>query len=190
MAAEGPISHQYRGEPELSQRAGQAGAHFSLIEENVAVGPDAATIHNAWMHSPGHRTNLLNPAVDHVGVAIVASRGTLYAVADYERVVLNLTPTQVEATIIGLVRASGVAISRDATLARAACVTDKGFPRSTSGQTPSFVLRWQSSDVTQLPRDLAQQLATGKFRQAAVASCPAQNDEGAFTAYRFAALLY
>src|ERR1700721_2550180 len=38
MAAEGPISHQYAGEPDLSQRAGRAGAHFSLIEENVAVG--------------------------------------------------------------------------------------------------------------------------------------------------------
>jgi uncharacterized protein YkwD len=40
MAAEGPISHRYEGEPDLSERAAQAGAHFSLIEENVAVGPD------------------------------------------------------------------------------------------------------------------------------------------------------
>ena len=33
---------------------------------------------------PGHRTNLLNPEVDRVGVAVVATRGVLYAVADYE----------------------------------------------------------------------------------------------------------
>jgi uncharacterized protein YkwD len=38
MAAEGPISHQYSGEADLSARAAQAGAHFSVIEENVAVG--------------------------------------------------------------------------------------------------------------------------------------------------------
>ena len=52
MAAEGPISHRYGGEPDLDQRAGQAGAHFSLIEENVAVGPTPARIHEEWMNSP------------------------------------------------------------------------------------------------------------------------------------------
>ena len=39
------------------------------------------------MHSPGHRSNLLSPDVDHVGVAVVAARGVLYAVADYSRAV-------------------------------------------------------------------------------------------------------
>ena len=47
MAAEGPIAHQYRGEPDLAGRAGQAGAHFDLIEENVAVGPSASVIHES-----------------------------------------------------------------------------------------------------------------------------------------------
>src|ERR1700676_4136986 len=37
MAAEGPISHRYGGEPDLTARAGEAGEHFSLIEENIAV---------------------------------------------------------------------------------------------------------------------------------------------------------
>ncbi len=32
MAAEGPISHRYGGEADVSERAGQAGAQFSLIE--------------------------------------------------------------------------------------------------------------------------------------------------------------
>ena len=61
MAAEGPIAHQYGGEPDLSARAAQAGAHFSVIEENVAVGPSADAIHEEWMQSPGHRANLLSP---------------------------------------------------------------------------------------------------------------------------------
>src|SRR6202167_6041477 len=70
MAAEGPISHRYGGEDDLSERAGHAGAHFSLIEENVAIGPTPAAIHDEWMHSPGHRANLLNPEVDRVGLAV------------------------------------------------------------------------------------------------------------------------
>ena len=53
MAAEGPIAHRYGGEPDLGERAGQAGAHFSLIEENVALGPPPAAIHDEWMHSSG-----------------------------------------------------------------------------------------------------------------------------------------
>ena len=54
------------------------------------------------MHSPGHRSNLLNPKVDHVGVAVVAGRNGLYAVADYERAVPVLTQAQIESQVAGL----------------------------------------------------------------------------------------
>ena len=46
------------------------------------------------MNSPGHRANLLSPDVDRVGVAVVASRGVLFAVADYARAVPALTQTK------------------------------------------------------------------------------------------------
>ena len=77
MAAQGQISHQYRDEPDVTTRAAQAGAHFSVIEENVAMAPSAAAIHEAWMQSPGHRENLLSPEVDHVGIALVYAHGEL-----------------------------------------------------------------------------------------------------------------
>ena len=86
VAAEMPIgqlSHQYNGEADLRTRAARAGARFNLIEENVASGPSVSAIQEAWMESPGHRNNLLNPQVDCVGVAVVAADGVLYAVADY-----------------------------------------------------------------------------------------------------------
>jgi hypothetical protein len=190
MAAEGPISHQYRGEPDVGGRAGQAGAHFSLIEENVAYASTPAAIHEGWMNSPHHRENLLNPAVDRVGVAVVASRGVLYAVADYERSVPVLTQVQVEAGITGLLRARGVTVLRDAALVRAACATDSGIPRSTSGPQPQFIMRWQGADLTRLPQALADRIASKQYRQAAVGSCPTQGQEGSFTAYRVAVLLY
>ena len=133
MAAAGPISHQYRGEPDLGARAAQAGAHFSLIEENVAMAPSAAAIHQEWMQSPGHRENLLSPEVDHVGIAVVYARGVLYAVADYSAAVESLSPMQVEARVAALVRASGVSILRDPTLARSACASDDDLLRSASG---------------------------------------------------------
>lgn len=190
MAAEGPIAHRYDGEPSLSERAAQAGAHFSLIEENVAVGPDPAAIHDEWMHSPGHRSNLLNPAVDRVGVAVVASRGTLYAVADYDRAVPKLSPAQVEATVANLVRVSGVSVLRDPAFARAVCAMNNGYPRFKSSLQPQFIMRWQDADLTRLPQVLSEKLASGDYRQAAIGSCPPEGDQGAFTAYRIAVLLY
>ncbi len=188
MVAEGKIAHHYADEPDVALRAAQAGAHFSLIEENVAIAPTPAAIHDAWMRSPGHRANLLNPAVDRIGVTVVAGPDGLYAVADYERAVPVLTQAQVETTVAALIE--GVAVLRDATLVRAACAEDNGLPRPASGAKPRFIMRWQDAELTRLPEELADKLASGKFRQAAVGSCPTKGQEGPFTAYRVAVLLY
>src|ERR1035438_4651202 len=78
------------------------------------------------MHSPGHRSNLLNPQVDRVGIAVVAARGVLYATADYARGVRALTQTQVEARVAGLIRPSGLTIMTDNSQARESCGVDPG----------------------------------------------------------------
>lgn len=190
MVAEGPIAHRYEGEPDVSERAGHAGARFSTVEENVAVGPTVASLHVGWMHSPGHRTNLLNPQVDHVGIAVVAVRGQFYAVADYARSVPQLSNSQIEARVAELIRPSGVAILNDPAVARAACAMEEGLPRATSEPQAQYVMRWQGADLTRLPQRLVDRLATGQYRQAAVGSCPAQLEEGTFTGFRLAVLLY
>jgi uncharacterized protein YkwD len=83
MARSREIEHRYRNEADVPLRASQAGARFSLIEENIAAGPYASGIHQGWMSSPPHRANLLNPSIDRVGLAVVSRNGQLYAVADY-----------------------------------------------------------------------------------------------------------
>jgi hypothetical protein len=191
MADMGSISHRYQGEADLTVRAGHAGAHFSLVEENVAVGPYIDGIHRGWMNSPGHRENLLNPQIDRAGIAVVMRGGSLYAVADYARAVPVLTQGQVEATVAGMLRARGLAVLRDANRARALCASSGRFKPMDGA---SFLMRWQGSDVTQVPADLARRVASGEYRQAAVGSCPAQiparTIDGGFTAYRVAVLLY
>jgi uncharacterized protein YkwD len=189
MAAEGPISHRYTGEADLASRAGQADAHFSVIEENVAVGPSAAVIHDGWMHSPGHRSNLLSPDVDRVGIAVVASRGVLYAVADYSRGVESMGGHEAEARVAALIRSNGVAIMKDASVAREACAMNSGVPRSAT-PSPGFIMRWQDSQLEHLPSALTSRLSSGQYHRAAVGSCPAQGVQGTFTAYRLAVLLY
>jgi len=190
MALEGPIAHRYGGEQDLSARAARAGAHFSVIEENVAIGPSAEAIHDEWMHSPGHRSNLLSPEVNRVGVAVVAAHGVLYAVADYSRAVESLSASQVEARVAALIRPSGIQVRADSRLARAACATESGIPHTANGAEPRFVMRWQAGDLTELPQQLLERLGSGRYREAAVGSCAAQRVEGPFSAYRVAVLLY
>ena len=168
MAAEGPIAHRYRGEADPAGRAAAAGAHFSLIEENVAAAASAERVQDGWMNSPEHRENLLNPAVDRVGIAVVERRGFLYAVADYERYVEPMGAGQVEERIATLVRGAGVSVRKEAADARAVCALERGLPASLAGGQPEFVMRWENSDLTRLPEQLLTRLASGKYRRAAV----------------------
>ncbi len=191
MVAEGTIAHRYDDEPSISERAAQAGARFSLIEENVAVGPDPAAIEDAWMHSPGHRANLLNPDVNRVGAAVVASRGVLYAVTDYAHAVPTLTQDQVEAAIANLVRVSGIAVAPGTPAARAACAMSQGVPASASpGRHLGFIMRWQGPELNRLPQALVSKLVSGEYHQAAVGSCAPEEQQGGFMEYHIAVLLY
>lgn len=187
MSVAGPLSHRYDGEPDLTARAAAAGAHFSLIEENIAVGDSAVQIHQAWLRSPGHRSNLLNPAVDRVGIAVIVRQGLLYAVADYARAAPVLTREQVEAQFARLLRAHHLEILRDSREARAACAYDGNYRGM---NPPQLLMRWQNPDVTRLPDAMVAALERGAYHAAAIGSCPARDLNGGFTAYRVAVLLY
>ena len=189
MVQEGALGHRYQGEPDLAARAGTSGAHFALIEENVAEAPTAAAIHGAWMNSPGHRKNLLNPDVDRVGIAVIARGEELYAVADYARAAPVLDASAVEERVAQLIAVSGVRAAGGSAAARAACATDHGIPPGAESQGSVFVMRWEDADLSRLPEALTTRLASGRYRSAAVGSCPAHGGQPAFTVYRVAVLL-
>jgi hypothetical protein len=193
MAAEGPISHRYQGEQDLVDRAGQAGAHFSTVEENIAAGTaptDPLEFNGDWLRSPGHRANLLNREVDSVGIAVVVRHEVTYAVADYARAVPVFTSAEVEASFASLLRSRGISILNHQRDARAYCsLTDGGRSPQFENQ-PRYRMKWQNPDVAHLPQQLLDQLAAGHYRMAAVGSCPPQGVEGQFTVYRVAVLLY
>jgi len=188
-AAEGPLSHEYAGEPDLSQRAASAGARFSLIEENVAEGYEPSSIHQQWMHSSGHRDNLLNPAVNRVGVAVVAQGNMFYAVEDFARAVPVLSREQVEAAVANLVEGTGVAAHGNSPGARLACAQDNGLPASLDNRRPEFIMRWQAGELDRLPEALLERISTGRYREAAVGSCSSPTAATTFTSYRVAVLL-
>jgi len=58
----------------------QFGISYSAAGENIAAGQRSAQeVMTAWMNSPGHRRNILEPAYTHIGIGIAENeRGTPY----------------------------------------------------------------------------------------------------------------
>ena len=187
MAAHGGISHQFSGEPELSARGAEAGAHFSVIAENVAMAPTAVQIHEMWMRSRGHRENLLNSSVDRVAIRVVRRDGELYAVEDFEHAVVNLSFADQESRISHLVADTApVELLPTTEDHRRTCAMDSGW---SGARQPWFVIRFTSGSLDRLPGTLVDKLNSGRYRQAAVAACPAPRSKD-FSAYSIAVLLY
>lgn len=83
MAEHRSTGHAFEGEPSLSARAKQAGAHFSWLSENVDQGPSPEFIHTQFMKSPSHRANILDRDMNVIGVGVVEQQGQLFAVEDF-----------------------------------------------------------------------------------------------------------
>ena len=185
MAQRNALSHQLPGEAPVQDRARQAGAHFSLIAENIAVAPNPATIHAAWMASPHHRDNILDPQLTVIGIAVVKGSDGLFAVQDFSQVVRDLNLPQQEQQVVAQLRAHGMKASKPTEDARKTCDMNRGF----AGTRPSSVVRFETTDLNKLPNDLEQKLQGGRYHNAAVGACTADDSSG-FTRFRIAVVLY
>ena len=184
MAQLDQMSHQLPGEPNLLARASEAGARFSVIAENVAIGPDPAVIHTMWMHSPGHRANILSPQLSAVGIAVVQGSSGLFAAQDFSRRVVTSNPDQQVQQVVSLLVARGLQATA-ADDAGASCDVNHKFA-PTSAAT---LVRYETPNLDKLPDVLDQQLQTRKFRAATVAACTANSAPG-FSRFRVAVLLF
>jgi uncharacterized protein YkwD len=186
MAEHAAISHQFADEPELAERGSSAGVRFSLISENVGEAPTSVIIHNLWMHSPGHRANLLDPHVNTIGIAIVSRDHQLYAVEDFASTVEPLTLTQQERAVAGVIAQSGLEIANTTKDARETCTMPTGYAGS---RRPWYIMRYTAASLNEIPIQLKTRLTSGKYHQAVVGACSA-NGSSPFTSYNIAVLLY
>jgi len=187
MAARESISHQYPGEMDLAGRGRAAGARFTLIAENVAEAWSAPEIHNAWMHSPDHRANLLDPHVNSVGISVMRRGQQLYAVEDFDRSIESLSLEQQESTIAVLLQTEArLNLLPNVADARRTCAMSSGYA---GARKPWFVQRFTASSLDRLPGTLREKLATGKYHSAAVGACEVRSG-GSFSPYAIAVLLF
>jgi hypothetical protein len=186
MAQHNALSHQFPDEPDLSARLSSAGAHFSLVAENVAVGPSAAEIHAGWMKSPPHRANLLDPMLDRLGVGVVEKDGALFAVQDFSRAVASLSLEAQEGRVSAVLRKQGLRIAETNGDARRTCMLGPGH---VTGKGNLFSFQYTTSDIDQMPQSLRHEIQTGQYQTAEVGACVPDNKAG-FSNYKIAVLLY
>jgi hypothetical protein len=185
MLREPNLSHQYPDEPALMSRAAHAGAHFRAIAENIALGPTPDSLENQWMHSTPHRTNILDPKMNALGVAVLRRGANLYAVEDFAQTSEALTLQQVEQRLRALLHEQGVDAAAPAGPAQAACASNTGTPTGARS-----IVRFQTPDLSQLPSQVVQVIHSRDFKKAAVGACAPSPSQAEFTTYRVAIVFY
>ena len=159
----GKLSHQFAGEPSLSERIGATGTRFTLAAENVARTQYVEDVHLALMTSSGHRANILSPKYNAVGIGVVEEAGLFYVTQDF----LFLIPSYSEEqfahafaeTLNDFRKTKSIKIlnaQTDKLLHDAACSTD-GDPNKISGLGPDArsIVVFTSSEPHRLPEGLA-----------------------------------
>jgi len=174
MADLNMLEHQLPSESNLEGRLAEAGAHFSIIAENIAVGPNPQTIHSGWMDSPGHRKNILDPRLTSVGIAAVHGQGGLFAVQDFSQMVPALSVEQQEQKIISLLAAQGFRSANSSDAARKTCESDSGF----AGTSARSMVRFEVTDLNKLPEELDKKIRSGPYSRAGVGACRANGPAG------------
>ena len=184
MAEQRVLEHQLPDEPELAMRAHDAGARFSHITENIGMADLASKFHEGWMHSPGHRANILDPQIDSIGISVVEGDEHLFAVEDFALAVEALSFEEQQERVVVLLKARGLSV-RSANDAAKNCEADK---QSIETQKRGYITQYETPDLSRLPKDVEKELQRGHYKSATVTACPQKETTG-FTSFRIIILL-
>lgn len=84
MAARSYFGHESPDGRSLVDRYAAVGFPWRVAAENIALDEDEPHAHDALLHSPDHRANILDPRVRKIGVAALGiARGSILYVEDF-----------------------------------------------------------------------------------------------------------
>jgi hypothetical protein len=186
MAEQDLLEHRVPGEADLVTRAREEGASFSHITENIAMGASADKFHDGWMHSPGHRANILDNAVDSIGIAVVEGEAELYAVQDFAHAVAVLSIEEQEKRVGETLVARGLKLISIEGDARKSCELEQDYVGNSKAK---YVAHYETPNILQLPRNVEKEIQSRRYKSAAVGACSQKGALG-FTRFRVVVLLY
>jgi uncharacterized protein YkwD len=188
MADRKRLSHQFPGEPALRDRVAGTGLRFDRVAENVAYNNSAEDAHVGLMQSKGHRTNILNPEYNTVGVGVVRVGDRLYITQNFAHRLPELSVAQVEQTISRAVRemrGGGRSFSEErlSGMRDAACSMAKRDEISTRAipipdrTREQAVVAYTETRPERLPESVLKYRRDGRFQRFALCSCFAKTDK-------------
>ncbi len=202
MVASGQLEHRLPGEPALLDRIAQViTIQLDRAGENIAEDACIEHAHDALMHSPPHRRNLLDGGFNVVGLAAVWSKGRLYVVQDFGHEIRPRTQAEVRKIVSDAVRnvrqeanLGPIAAYQAARLDEAVCrMTQEGRPSARLLQTSydnRRIITYTQSRPEILPQKALPLLREPDVRQFAVGTCYARTPAYPTGIYWVAILLY
>jgi uncharacterized protein YkwD len=187
MAAQEELSHQFSDETSLLQRL-TAGSklHLDRAGENVALAPTVKQAHDALMHSPAHRDNLLNARFNVAGISVVRSGRLLYVTEDFahsspvysgewaeEAVVRAVSQARSQAGVASLRRTSMSAAHK------AACSMAQRKSLDVPQLPGRHVLRYTSFSPAELPASAVRTVTGTDIGELSVGTCYGQSSHEA-----------
>jgi uncharacterized protein YkwD len=186
MAAQRQLSHEFSGEPSLSQRiSANSGLHLERAGENVALATTVDDAHQGLMSSPPHRDNLLNPSFNVAGFGVFRSGNRIYVAQDFA----YSTPTYSVHKAQELVEESVEQLRREARMPRLQRVEDRGMQSSACAmaQTDSlsaappppgaYMLRYTSMQPEMLPPTISKVIAQRGLHTYSAGACYARTQK-------------
>jgi uncharacterized protein YkwD len=172
MVEHSALSHQFEGEPPVQIRFSDESFPSDREGENVDLDQTVNSAHQALMHSPAHRANILDPNYNAVGIGIVRSRGNIYVTEDFARRLPEYSEPEADAALQHAIehyeRSRGLTApvrKPQSSLRHMACemalndaLDDQG-PAALPGVHESFA--WTAGDPAKLPSGVMKVLSQG-----------------------------
>jgi uncharacterized protein YkwD len=182
MKAAHALTHQVDGEPVLLQRIATTGLRFNASAENVAYATNPDDLHPGWMHSEGHRRNILNPQYNSIGIGVLKSGNVYYATQNFAHVTSEDNKTTAEdrlAKAVNQLRASRgmapVRVIASAGLQSAICSMAKRDVLDSNllpaDRAARGTIAFTASEPEEMPRSLKDVIASDSVNSLNVGVC-------------------
>jgi len=199
MASRKELSHQFSGEPALTQRiSANSALHLDREGENVAIATTADDAHQALMASPPHRDNLLSPSFNIAGIGVFRKDNRIYVAQDFgdslpsysvkqaqELVAESVEQLRAQAKMPRLQRASNNSANASAcAMAQSDSLTAEAPP---SG---AYMLRYTSMQPETLPSAISKVISQRGLHTYSAGTCYARTQKYPGGAYWVVLMFY
>jgi hypothetical protein len=159
------LSHKLSDEAALRERVAATGLDFETAGENVAYDANASHAHTEFMHSPGHRANILQPKFNAVGIGVIHSGNLIWVTEDFAQRLGTTSASEAAHTVLHkyaeLRKKEGSPAAREETLPQLGGIAcqmakkDKLDTQTARGlANMRGVVAWTAADPAKLPDQL------------------------------------